>query len=92
MTAVSLGDALYVTNETNRPVFYFVVGREEAKLLDWAPTLNSDFRLLPGETVRIPHAQLHLEQGEDVFVSWWHAVLQGVKLVPGTVHAFVVST
>lgn len=76
--AVSREQDIAITNRTRRDIYTFVVGREAAARINWAPCVSgpSCVPLPPGETRRAPFttAQRIASAEREVLVYWWHSV------------------
>lgn len=77
------GDAVAVTNLDEQPVYYRIVNPEALAL--WAPcTAPEDCpRIAPGQTVRIPFAEIGLYQPDstEAELYWWRFLRVGERYV-----------
>ena len=92
VSARSIGDGLFITNSTQARVYYFIVGRETATLIDWGPHLDVERSVTPGKTAWLDREDdvMGSEDEKEAFVHWWHAVERDGERVPGEVHTFVI--
>lgn len=91
VSARSIASILFVTNGTDARIYYFIVGRETATLIDWLPHLNLETSIGRRQTARIDPEHLFRSETEDeVIVYWWHAVVREGEAAPGEVHSFIV--
>lgn len=65
-----------VRNETDKPIFTFVVGRETATRIDWIMCADPDRcdPLASGATRRTPLTQISGGDEPELQFSWWHGV------------------
>lgn len=69
--------AIAITNRTNRPIFTFVVDRQVAALINWAPCVSGPScpPLQPGDTRLTPFPAATAGGAQrEALVYWWHAV------------------
>ena len=94
--AVDRGQYIAITNRTQRDIYTFVVGRQAAALINWAPCV-SDPSCLPlphGATRRVPFPTSSLTSTveTEALVYWWHAVPgPDGRPQPGRIQAEIVS-
>lgn len=73
-------ESVTLHNRTSQPVYVFLVERESAALIDWAPCPNPDTcdGLAPGERRTIRYEQIAgYERGEkEALFYWWHLMRQ----------------
>ena|SRR5688500_466065 len=77
VAVVDGGQAIAITNRTSRPIFTFVVDRQEAALINWAPCVSGPScpPLPPGDTRLTPFpAGPRSGEQREALVYWWHAV------------------
>ncbi len=96
VVAVNRQQDIAITNRTRRDIYTFVVGREAAALLNWAPCVSgpSCVPIPPGKTRRGPYAtsQLISSPEREVLVYWWYAVRDpDRRLRPGSVQVEIVT-
>ncbi len=92
VSARVFGDALFVTNKTEARIYYFIVGREAATVIRWAPRLDEERSVARGKTAWLDREDdvIGSEDEQEAFVNWWHAVERDGERVPGEVHTFVI--
>ena len=85
LSAQATPAALLLHNGGAEPIYYFVVGRTLAALIDWTPCRNPSTcpRVDPGETERIPWRDVppHERGEEEVLVYCWRLVPAGDGLM-----------
>ncbi len=92
VSARSIGAALFLTNKTEARIYYFVVGRETAALINWAPHLGLEKSVGRSATGRIAHeAIFRSETEQEVIVYWWHADGEQGQRQPGPIQSFVIG-
>ena len=77
VAAVAGEQQIAITNQTRRPIFTFVVGREMAALVYWVPCMSGPEcePLPPGATRYVPYPSAAIPEAErEALVYWWHAV------------------
>jgi len=78
-TVQTTGEEVMLSNEADKPTFYFIVERETAALLDFDPCVKGpDCKsVAPGKTVRIPYRQIagYKPDRREAIVYWWRSVL-----------------
>ena len=92
VSARVIGAALLVTNNTEARIYYFIVGRETAALINWAPQLNEERSVARGKTAWLNRKD-DVEGSKDereAIVHWWHAVERDGQREPGEIHAFTI--
>ena len=94
--AVDREQDIAITNRTRRDIYTFVVGRQAAALINWAPCVSgpSCVPLPPGKTRRAPYptAPLTSSAEREVLVYWWHAVRgPDGRLRPGSIQVEIVT-
>ena len=94
--AVARQPDIAITNRTQRDIYTFVVGRETAAMINWAPCVAgpSCSPLPPGNTRRAPYATSYLISSpeREVLVYWWHAVRgPDGRLHPGSIQVEIVA-
>ena len=71
------GSRIQLTNNTDSPVFFYVVGMKSAPLYD--PYLCLDASrctpLEPGVTQSIPYPTFNGERETEAILTWWHSVV-----------------
>jgi len=78
--AVAREQRILITNVTRQPIFTFVVGRNAAELINWAPCVAAPScpPLAPGKTRHAPYPARYLADGRErereALVYWWHAI------------------
>ena len=78
--AVAREQRISITNVTRQPIFTFVVGRNAAELINWAPCVAAPScpPLAPGKTRHAPYPARYLADGRErereALVYWWHAI------------------
>ena len=78
--AVAREQRILITNVTRQPIFTFVVGRNAAALINWAPCFAAPScpPLVPGQTRHAPYPEPSLaggrEREREALVYWWHAI------------------
>ena len=89
VSARVIGDSVFVTNNTEARIYYFIVGREAANLIDWIPRLDVEKSVTPGKTIRLDRKEdiLGSSDEKEAIVHWWHAV----EREPGLVQSFVIK-
>ena len=88
--ASSSGTTLFVANRTDARIYHFIVGRETAALINWAPSLNPENSVDRGKTARIRHDDIFRSETEhEVIVYWWHAVERDGQQQPGEIQSVV---
>lgn len=79
--------AVSLRNGTGAAVFYFLVERNTAAVIDWIPCLDPETcaRVDDGETLRIAHEEITgWEEGEsEAILYWWHLVEREPPIPPG---------
>ena len=92
VSAHSIGETLFLANKTDARIYHFVVGRETAALINWAPHLNPDKSVGRATTARIPHEEIfRAETEQEAVVYWWHALEDDGPPQPGEIHSLVVG-
>ncbi|MEJ7813150.1 MAG: hypothetical protein WKG32_22260 [Gemmatimonadaceae bacterium] len=78
VSARATGSAFQFTNRTTREIFYFIVERKSAALVDWAPCLapRCENGIAPGATATIRYADVvgYAPGEREALFYWWHAV------------------
>jgi hypothetical protein len=78
-TIHTTGEEIVLSNAADKPVFYFIVERQTAALLDFATCVQGrDCKsVAPGQTVRIPYRQIagYKPERKEAIVYWWTTVL-----------------
>ena len=83
---------LYITNMTDVPLNYFVVGRETAAAISWAAISDINTSIAKGATVRLPYKDIYrAEHEKEVLVYWWHAFTPSIRISPDKVQGTVVK-
>lgn len=92
VVARSIGSSLVVTNKTSARIYYFVVGRATAALINWAPHLDPENSVAHGTAALVRHEHIFRSDDEtEAIVFWWHAVERdGQSPAPGEIQAVVV--
>lgn len=93
VVARSIGSSLVVTNKTSARIYYFVVGRATAALINWAPHLDPENSVARGTSALVRHEHIFRSDDEtEAIVFWWHAVERAGQLpAPGEIQAVVVG-
>jgi hypothetical protein len=70
---------LFVTNQTERPVFYFVAEKNAAAVIDWVPCTTSlalCVAIAPGENIVIPWTNVagFRPDAQEFLFTWYHIV------------------
>lgn len=84
--AIARDQKIDVMNRTERPVFTFVVGRDLAALINWAPCVDAVRcpPIPPGSIRSEAYPQVRSGVAErEAIVYWWHAI----RGADGTLHA-----
>lgn len=90
--ARSASSKLLISNHTTARVYYFVVGRETAALILWAPSLDSKISIARGATAQVAHKDIYRDaQEKQVIVYWWHARELHGEMQPDEIQALVVT-
>ena len=87
-------NVLKIHNGLESRVYYFVVGRNTAVVINWAPTVNQNSRSIGSQKfVELNFEDIFgYEDGvEEAIVYYWMAVNENGSLVPGNVHSVIVG-
>jgi hypothetical protein len=94
-TVQSTGEEITLSNQAEKPTFYFIVERETATLLDFSPCVKGPEcrSVAPGQTVRIPYRQItgYKPDRQEVIVYWWRSVLAPTGLRVDQLHNQIVE-
>ena len=80
VTVTSSAGALRLANGSSFPVNYFLLARDAAPLIDWAPCAGPGCPVIPAHgTVIAPRGQVAgLSAGTtEVVTYWWRSILDG---------------
>jgi len=89
---LSIAPNLIITNKTEARIYYFVVGRETAARINWAPHTNRDQSIAKNAIVKISHRDVYRAETEkEVIVYWWHAINTIGSIKPSEIQAIVVE-
>ncbi|MDN5204879.1 hypothetical protein QQ008_26040 [Fulvivirgaceae bacterium BMA10] len=85
---------LKIHNRFESEIYYFVVERNTAALINWVPRVgkNSPF-VESGKTVEVNFESIlgYKDDAEEAIVYYWIAIHQKGSLVPGNVHSIIVN-
>ena len=81
-----------ITNRTDAPVYWFIVGRKASALVDWRPMVCDECpSIAPNATVSRRYDESLIDASErEAFVYWWHAVIVDGERRPGVVRNGIV--
>ncbi len=93
VSAHSGSEEVILSNETSERVYYFVVGRRIAALINWIQHLDPAMSVAPGGEQRIGYDEIMQVEGgeEEAIVYWWYAEQQGEEAKPGKLHLIIVD-
>lgn len=93
VTAEAYSGAVIISNDTSQRLFYFVVGRRVAALINWTPHLDpAESVPARGERAIDISEIMKWEDGEEeAIVYWWRAVPGDTSKVPGTINSIIVE-
>ena len=80
---------LEIRNNTDKPIFYFVVGRNASAYTDWYPCVDETEcpTIPPKGTLVKTYQELGIQQTEvEALVWWWHAVTVDGQRKPEFIH------
>jgi hypothetical protein len=87
----SAGRSIVFSNGSAERVYYFLVGRELATVIDWLPHLDEELSVGPGESREIPLDTIPMAEAETELIAyWWAAVESDGKRAPGPVRTTIV--
>ena len=88
----SASSKLHITNKTDAPIYYFVVGRVSAASINWVAFSNVSNRIVKDSTMSIPYNDIYRgEHEKEVIVHWWHAARPGTAARGDEIHGIVVE-
>jgi hypothetical protein len=94
LTATVVSRTLWLQNHSTQPVNYFVVARDVAPLMDWAPCAGPACPVVPAAgTVSVPFSEIAglSSVTTEAIVNWWHSVPDGGGgFRPDSLRAFVI--
>lgn len=67
-----------ITNNSSKPLFTFIVGKNLAALLDWVPCVDADEcpPIPPNSTAKKAYTANNIDASEtEALVYWWHVVV-----------------
>ncbi len=92
VSARSFNQSVLIANRTDARIYYFVVGRATAAVINWVAHLNLDDSIARGRTASLRHSEIFRSPDEDeVIVFWWHAVRVGEDFRAGEIQGIVVA-
>ena len=80
LTASATASVLRLHNASSAAVNYFVLARDAAPLIDWAPCAGPACPAIPaGGSVSLPYSQIagYSAATTEAIVWWWHSVSDG---------------
>jgi hypothetical protein len=92
-TIRATGREVRLSNAAEMPTFYFVVERETAAVIDFAPCVEGPEcpSVAPGATVRIPYSGISGYQAgrKEAIVFWWRSARTPAGLQPDSLRSTV---
>ncbi|TRX54369.1 hypothetical protein FNH22_19855 [Fulvivirga sp. M361] len=92
---VSTADqVLRIHNGLESKVYYFIVERADAELINWAPSVDGNAPCIePKKSVEIQFEDIqgYDNDAEEVIVYYWMAMDENGSLVPGEIQSLVVG-
>lgn len=80
LTASAAAGVLRLQNASSEAVNYFVLARDAAPLIDWAPCAGPTCAAIPaGGSVSLPYSAIagYSSATSEALVWWWHSVSDG---------------
>ena len=80
LTATATASVLRLRNASSQAVNYFVLARDAAPLIDWAPCAGPTCAAIAaGGSVSLPYSQIvgYSSATKEAIIWWWHSVSDG---------------
>jgi len=80
LTATATAGVLRLQNASSQAVNYFVLARDAAPLIDWAPCAGPTCPAVPaGGSVSLPYSGIvgYTSATKEAIAWWWHSVSDG---------------